>query len=55
MTRNSLCNDYIDYPDKYMLLFEIMLSNNILLMISIFTNESSIDCSDDIEHKCFAW
>ena len=43
--------NYIDYPNQRMLLFRVTQCHNVLLMSSIFINESSIDCSNGIKYK----
>ena len=43
--------NYTEHPNLCVLLFGVMPYNNVLLVSSIFTNESSIGCSDIIEHK----
>jgi hypothetical protein len=47
--------NYIDYPNQHMLLFGVTQCNNVLLMSSIFINESSIGCSNNIKYMYFAW
>ena len=39
---------YIDYPNSCVLLFSVTQCNNVLLMSSVYINESSISCLDFI-------